>query len=515
MRFPIIRSFLVGLCVGLASGALASGAAAQPNEPVRDMRAAIAAESRRLKAELPAHLVSAPRRPPIHAGESRRSRPSVRRSGNVRPRTKMVGSGAGWPVPGGVGYGYWFNDDALHWENSTVLDFFVLTPTTIGGISDTLYLTSTNRSNLGAEAHIGYWLPNQQAFFRVYDWARPEGDRWQALLWLPLGHPEYVTDRPDEFGAVRQMCRIRNGTIYLGMSGSDYLWRNEALLFNFDLGLWDLVYSYDYTTAAKEDNTFQYGEHMGSWGPIVEVFGEESAYQDLEKIGFDLIRLFQDGNPASLWLTPSNSHKSQMAWWQLISRTENRGFVVYTGATDPDGDRYDNAQEAEAGTDPGLASSFFDVDAMARYPGPNEVGVTVGSVLGRLYQLQAAPTVGGPWSDDGAPLQGTGAGLELRSSTGYAKRFYQVGVEYDMGTLCVTTNIMDATCTLSPPGGTIPPWWSQTPNGDRWDKCTVGVPAGTYLLSFDPVEFMTTPADQWVTITRGTVTHAEGIYEAE
>ncbi len=414
------------------------------------------------------------------------------------------------PVPGGVGYGYWFSDSALYWNDSVILDYFIVTPDRVGGnMNYYLYLTSSNRSNLGVEAFISYYQQNE-ALFKVYDWARV--DHWQTSINLPSSYPEYLTVRPDEFGALRQMCRVRNATLYLGPGGAGYLWRNEVLLFDFTLGAWDLIYSYEYSTVTKEENTFQYGEHMGSWAPIVEIWTESSNYDNLNKIGFDLTRLFMDGSATSHWLLPSNSYKSQMSFFYEITRPDNRGFVVYTGPTDPDNDGYDNAEEAETGTNPGSGSSFFDVDAMALHPATSEVGITVDSVVGRLYQLYGQASIGDSWSSVGTGVQGSGGPLELRSSSEYSKRFFRVGAQYDMGTLCVTTNTDEASFTLTATGGTTPPYWSMTPNGDRWDKSVVGVPAGTYLLAFGPVSGMTPPSSQWVTINRGAITHTEGIY---
>jgi hypothetical protein len=457
---------------------------------VNDVRQEIAEETERYYAEHPEALF-APKHSPHEI-------------------TTMRMTAEDGPVPGGVGYGYWFSDSALYWNDSVVLDYLIITPNRVGGnMNYFLYLTSSNRSNLGVEAFISYYLQTE-AQFKVFDWARD--DHWQTSINLPSSHPEYLTTRPDEFGAPRQMCRIRNATICMGPSGEGYLWRNEALLFNFVDGIWDLVYSYDYSTATKEANTFQYGEHMGSWAPIVEIWTDSGSYDNLNKIGFDLTRLFLDGSTTSHWLLPSNSYKAQMSFFNEITRPENRGFVVYTGSTDPDGDGYDNAEEAETGTNPGSGSSFFDVDAMTLYPVTSEVGVTVDSVVGRLYKLYGQASIGDSWSIVGTGIQGNDGPLELRSSSGFLKRFFRIGAQYDMGTLCVTTNTDDASFTLTPTAGTVPPHWSATPNGDRWDKTVVGVPTGTYLLTFAPVSGMTLPASQWVTIIRDVISHAEGIY---
>src|SRR5579871_4747066 len=52
--------------------------------------------------------------------------------------------------PGGVGYGYYFYDYSLLWTNSTIADYYIITPTLLGpDADDQIYLTSTTRSQKG------------------------------------------------------------------------------------------------------------------------------------------------------------------------------------------------------------------------------------------------------------------------------------------------------------------------------------------------------------------------------
>jgi len=425
-----------------------------------------------------------------------------------------VGVDKGWPVPGGIGYGYSFNTTSLLWEDSTTIEFSVVTPDTVGpGRTYYLYLTTTNRSQLGMEAFISYAF-NNEARFRVYDWART--DRWQTAMNLLADYPEYLAVRPDEYGTPRQMCRIRNSTIYLGPGDLGFRWRNEALLFNYVLGVWDLVYSYEYSTATKEENTFESGDTKGWWGPIVEVWMEEESYDNIPEVGFDRTCLYQDGATEPHWLTAADCGRPSMPTFHMLTEMLCRGFVVYTTPVDPDGDGQDRTEEAEAGTDSTVADSLFRVMQMAGYPATNEVGATVESALGREYRLFAAPSVTGPWAGIGAGLQGTGGPLELLTSTAIAARqFYQVRCRYDMGSACVRTNTPQATFTLAPTAGPAHADWGPLIGGNRWDKYIASIPVGTYVLSFNPVAGMTAPADQSVTITRGGLTVVEGMYAAE
>jgi hypothetical protein len=101
------------------------------------------------------------------------------------------------------------------------------------------------------------------------------------------------------------------------------------MLFNFNRGGWDLIYSYSYTTASLAANLYAPGEG-GWWGPIVETFG---AYTNVSPLGFDLIRLFQDGNRSPVWITPNNASVSQASPWQLLTLAPNTSFTVAVSPT--------------------------------------------------------------------------------------------------------------------------------------------------------------------------------------
>ena len=82
----------------------------------------------------------------------------------------------------------------------------------------------------------------------------------------------------------------------------------------------------------------------------------------------------------------------------------------YSYATDPNGD-YDkdgvsNLKESIAGTNPGSSASFLTVRSV-RFTG-TAMETTWSTLRGKMYQLQAAPTLEGPWMNEGAALRGTG-----------------------------------------------------------------------------------------------------------
>ncbi len=234
--------------------------------------------------------------------------------------------------PGGTGYGYYFYDDSLIWTNSTIADYYVICPTSLGGNVDYLYLTSTCRAQLGTESLIAYAGENEAQFW-IFDWAEVAtnaANPWPVTFDLPSAHPQYLTQRYDEFATLRQMCHIRNGTFYLGLTNGLYQWKNQVQLFNFNRGDWDLIYSHVYTTTNYSDNVIKTGgSGLGFWGPIVETF---PPYTNITTVGFDLIRLFQDQNPHPLWLGTSNSYGYQndttLPAWQLLTEAPNTSFTV-------------------------------------------------------------------------------------------------------------------------------------------------------------------------------------------
>lgn len=241
-----------------------------------------------------------------------------------------LGLGTNRETPGGVGYGFYFDNNSLLWTNSTTADYYVIAPTDLGGSVSYLYLTSTCRAQLGTESLVAYDGTSDPQFW-IYDWAQPTNSRWQVTLDLPYSGPQYLTNRPDEFGVDRQMIHLRNATLYLGSNAGSCSWRNRVMLFDFAQGGWDLVYSYDYTTANLTNNYFSTsGSPTGFWGPIVETFG---TYTNVNPVGFDLIRLFRDGNSNSYWLSPGNCYVQKSAPWQLLTFAPNTAFTAAVSST--------------------------------------------------------------------------------------------------------------------------------------------------------------------------------------
>lgn len=284
---------------------------------IKDIRKEIAQESAKYRAE---HFPEG-RMPPKHDWK----------------RQKFLQQEQNMPAPGGVGYGYYFYNSALLWTNSTIADYYVVAPTFLNEKVSYLYLTSTCRAQLGTESLVEYSGPNEAAFW-IYDWARDSSSRWQVMMDLPIAHPQYLTTRPDEFAITRQMVHVRNGTYYLGFADGQYQWQNQVLLFNFNRGDWDLIYSYNYGTLNLTDNIYEKdGDTTGFWAPIVETF---DTYTNVNPVGFDLIRLFQDANPDPFWLNSTNSYPIMTAPWQLLTQAPNTSFTVAVNPTNQSGGAY-------------------------------------------------------------------------------------------------------------------------------------------------------------------------------
>jgi hypothetical protein len=213
------------------------------------------------------------------------------------------------PVPGGVGYGVFFNSTFKSaFAGGTSVYFEIVCPTPPGGNVNTwLYLTGMNRAGRGIEAFVSYYAQNE-AHFKVFDWART--DHWQ--IDVPFGSLGSYLGTASAHGSSYQTLGVWNSTFQI----SSTQWRNEAWLWNRAGGRWDLIYRYDYNGTQTE----QTAGWIGSWGPIVETF--QSPYLNTNRFGAINTMLISRG--------------SSGAWgsWQLLSaansyiRTDNQGFFL-------------------------------------------------------------------------------------------------------------------------------------------------------------------------------------------
>jgi hypothetical protein len=211
------------------------------------------------------------------------------------------------PVPGGVGYGFFYDTTfKAAWARGTALSFDIVCPTPPGGnINTYLYLTATNRSGMGVEAFISY---NGQGdtHFKIFDWAR--SDHWQSNV--PLADLASYLKTESAHGQSYQVLPVWNGTWFL--EGSK--WCNQVLLYNHTRDGWDLIYQYDYSATDAQQKI----GWVGSWGPIVETF--QSAYSQTKPMGVLTTQLVTADNNGT-W-----GNWTLLAENEANVRTDNVGF---------------------------------------------------------------------------------------------------------------------------------------------------------------------------------------------
>lgn len=188
----------------------------------------------------------------------------------------------------------------------------IICPATVGGdVNSFLYLTATYRAAKGVEAFISYYA-QENPYFKVYDWAKPESDRWQvALSYSDLS--DYLLTKTIG-GASRQCISVQNNTVQVSSTQlANYVW-----LYNSTTETYDQIYTYTATLSDQRDS------HYGSWGPIVETF--QDAYEsDTNIIGFYHTHLKSKTTPYS---------NSSMGDWELLTnavstiRNDSLGFSV-------------------------------------------------------------------------------------------------------------------------------------------------------------------------------------------
>ena len=102
----------------------------------------------------------------------------------------------------------------------------------------------------------------------------------------------------------------------------------------------------------------------------------------------------------------------------------------YPYAADPNGD-YDkdgvsNLKESIAGTHPGVSSSFLTIKTLRFTGTAMEAGWS--TLKGKGYQMQAAPTLAGPWVNEGVPLRGSGDMVVVTVPINGASRYLRLQV---------------------------------------------------------------------------------------
>lgn len=213
------------------------------------------------------------------------------------------------PIPGGVGYGFFYEDAfKVNFTIGTGICWDVICPTPPGGNVNTyLYLTATNRSSLGVEALVAYNGQNQTSF-EVFDWARYPAAPWQTNI--PFANLASYLRTESAHGQPYKTLMLTN----LTFTDATGLWRNQVILWNEGAARWELVYDYQYSaTLAQQQAAF-----YGSWGPIVETF--QPSYSGTEPMGALGTQIIGGDNQWGSWQNLSGSDS--------YLRTDNVGFSL-------------------------------------------------------------------------------------------------------------------------------------------------------------------------------------------
>ena len=219
------------------------------------------------------------------------------------------------PIPGGVGYGVYFNEDSLKFVNSSVLSYRIVTVPELGAeLNEWLYLTSTNRSPKGTEAFVSYHQ-QENPTFTVFDWSKEGSARWSLRMpFSELGPylKKHIADG-QEFDTIYVMNSTRR------LDGTR--WTNDVLLQNEQTGELDLVYSHEYNLAENEE------EDGLDWGPIVETFPPFP--NETTPIGFFTARLQQDDGEPRLLGADDTHLRTEDPGFSVTHFMPNHSFIVH------------------------------------------------------------------------------------------------------------------------------------------------------------------------------------------
>jgi hypothetical protein len=240
----------------------------------------------------------------------RRQRPSILRSA----ASSSIDDGHSRAI------GFWPKPQSLVFTSYTALRNVIIFPDSVGGdFSTFLYMTSSNRSNYGTEAHIAYVNADPTEFW-IYDWSLLNhrlARRVPISKMSKYVFPVTITTQ----GYTRNGLLVMNQTRLLEST----TWMNCVYLGVFQGGTldhFDAVYSNDYLL---DSNTEQQPGCNGYWGPEIESFQDYS--HPINAMGFSGCWLIQNGiaNP----LSDANTQLHDDAFGpKIIYQNPSRDFLV-------------------------------------------------------------------------------------------------------------------------------------------------------------------------------------------
>src|SRR5262249_11261741 len=188
--------------------------------------------------------------------------------------------------------GYWPYDGMLSFTKSTAIRHVIAFSKEVGGkageFQTNIYLTSSNRSNKGTEAHIAfdYDTIETHPLFVVFDWS----------MCIPQRARQVPIKQMDKWVSTVTVNNIKlSGVLVINETRwlRDTTWANCVYLGVFDedekLKRFDLVYSNVYALICNDE---QKPGCNGFWGPELETFQDYS--QPINPMGFTGCWMIQD-----------------------------------------------------------------------------------------------------------------------------------------------------------------------------------------------------------------------------
>jgi hypothetical protein len=184
--------------------------------------------------------------------------------------------------------------------------------------------------------------------------------------------------------------------------------------------------------------------------------------------------------------------------FQSITVAPNRSFAVYAGPASPD-------------------STAFRVGSISKASAADEAILRIDSMPAREYRAYNGLFIGKSWEwfPVGLPEAGTGDAIYLHVPAVLPMGLFRVATTTRTATLAVIVDNPAASFTLTPPAGAASSPWISEPISNRWDKIVIGVPPGTYSVSFSAPAGVQAPPTQNVTIPNNGIVSVFGLFEAE
>jgi hypothetical protein len=196
------------------------------------------------------------------------------------------------PIPGGLGAGTIFRQNALQANNRAELSTQMIVHPTGINVPNWIFTTATNRTEKTVEV-VGIYI-GSDASLGVFDWSCsvddpcPNGSIVPAWQWTRdfTELPCYYAVADDGGGHQHNMLSYVNSSQKRGSEpgrGPDRgNWRNTVLVLNRCTHRWELVYQHDFVASQKDCSV---DSSCGWWGPIVETFND-SPQPPVKELGF-------------------------------------------------------------------------------------------------------------------------------------------------------------------------------------------------------------------------------------